>query len=74
MPCKLVQRFDYGKKCAKVYHNPDFDEYEVRYYSDGEYMDASDYFTDDRQDAMDTAKAAIMDEREWNEHNNLSGA
>ena len=40
-----------------VYLNSEWNEYVVRWYNkDGVHMDASDYHTSDKQDAIDTAR------------------
>ncbi len=45
---------------AKVFRNPEFDEYQVKFYNpEGiKYPDA-DYFTDDKEDALCTARKAL---------------
>jgi hypothetical protein len=42
---------------AKVYYNPDYSEYVVKYYDENKKImsDNTFYFTDDKQDAIDTA-------------------
>lgn len=48
-----------------VYHNSEWDEYVVRWYNhQGVHMDASDYYTGDKQDAIDTARPS-NDELEY---------
>ena len=48
-----------GKK-TKVYWNADYSEYVVRFFNHkGVHMDASDYFTNDKKDALNTAKIAV---------------
>lgn len=44
---------------AKVYFNSDFEEYIVKFYSDNVYHDNADYFTDDKDDALNTATLEI---------------
>ena len=45
---------------AKVYKDPDFNEYRVKHYSpEGKHMPKADYHTDDKSDAMDTAASAV---------------
>jgi len=41
---------------TKITFNRDTEEYRVRLFIDGEYQAGADYFTDDKQDAKDTAK------------------
>ena len=52
-------------KQAKVYGPNDYGEYVTRFYVNGKHMDASDYFTDDKQDAIDTARYHIREEVRW---------
>jgi hypothetical protein len=41
---------------SKVYRNVEWNEYVVKFYdAAGTHMDASDYFTSDKSDAMETA-------------------
>jgi hypothetical protein len=42
---------------AKVYYNPDYSEYVVKYYDENKRImsDNTFYYTDDKQDAIDTA-------------------
>ena len=42
---------------VKTVYNPDYQEYVDKLYVDGKYQPDADYFTDDKQDASDTAKA-----------------
>ncbi len=42
---------------TRVYRNAEWDEYVVKFFNhQGVHMDASDYHTSDKQDALDTAK------------------
>lgn len=44
-------------RVARVYRNSEFEEYEVRFSINGEDCGSdSDYFTNDKQDALDTAE------------------
>jgi hypothetical protein len=49
---------------AKVYRDPEWNEYVVKYFNhNGVHMDASDYHTNDKQDALNTAGCEFqMDE------------
>lgn len=48
-----------GRK-IKTYYNSDLREYVVKWYNkDGVHMDASDYFTDDKEDALATARVDL---------------
>lgn len=41
---------------SRVYRNAEWEEYVVRFYNhEGVHMDASDYHTSDKQDALNTA-------------------
>lgn len=41
---------------SKVYYDTEYKEYTVRFYnSAGVWMDGADYFTDDKEDALNTA-------------------
>lgn len=75
MATELKQRFDRGDKTAKVFYDTEFDEYVVKFYAGGFHMDASDYLTDDEDDAVRTAREAVEAEDEWanGEANNLAG-
>jgi hypothetical protein len=46
---------------AKVYYNSDYSEYVVKYYDENKKImsDNTFYFTDDKQDAIDTAHKEI---------------
>jgi hypothetical protein len=46
---------------TKTTYNQDYDEYKVRLFVDGVYQSGADYFTNDKQDARDTAKRMIAD-------------
>ena len=68
---QTVCRFEHNKKVAVVRFDVEWQEYVVQFYADGVHMDNSDYHTPCRDDALDTARLAIQDEREWCEANNL---
>jgi hypothetical protein len=60
--CK-IQTFANNSKVANVYRNAEFDEYEVRFSVNGEDLDSdADYFTNDKQDAIDTAVNWVNEE------------
>ena len=44
-----------GKSEAKVFRDPIYQEFVVKFYSLGEYQKEADYFTHDRDDALATA-------------------
>lgn len=50
-----------GKKVAKVYRDSDWDEYRVKHYSNGKYLEDGDYHTTDKDDAHGTAKHYIKE-------------
>ena len=41
---------------ARVYRDSEYDEYVVKFDHFGSYVEGADYHTDDKQDALDTAK------------------
>lgn len=43
--------------CAKVYYNPDYSEYVVKYYDENKNKmpESTFYYTDDKEDAINTA-------------------
>lgn len=58
---KLVGTHGEGVHTAKVYHDKDWNEYQVHYYKHGKHMGEGpvSYHGNDKQDAHDTAKAGI---------------
>lgn len=64
---QTVKRFECNGKSAIVRFDVDWQEYVVQFYSNGVHMDASDYHTEYRDDAFDTAQYAIQNERNWTE-------
>lgn len=46
-----------GERMVKVFYDSDMGEYIVRLYVNGILYPPADYFTDDRQDAIDTSAA-----------------
>lgn len=46
-------------RSAKIFWDRDWNEFVVRFYEQGEYNQEADYHTDDKQDAVDTAKSWI---------------
>lgn len=58
MSVRKIDEISYrdGRK-IKTYYDSDLKEYVVRFYnSQGIHMDASDYFTSDKEDALSTAR------------------
>jgi hypothetical protein len=45
---------------AKVYHDTDWSEYRVKFYIQGQHHQDADYHTEDRLDALDTARAQLQ--------------
>ncbi len=57
---RLVGKVQAGNKLAKIYKDSDWDEYRVKFYTDGKYDgEDSDHHTDDKEDAVNTAKSQI---------------
>lgn len=52
---------------AIVYFNSDYNEYVVKFYQDNDYYKHADYFTDDVEDAIDTAHLQL---NKWVEQDN----
>ncbi len=48
-----------GNREVKVYWDTDWEEYISRLYIDGVLIDSADYFTNDWQDAIDTAALMV---------------
>lgn len=53
---RLVKTFTGGNRTAKVYYDPDWQEHCVRFFEDGKEQKNATYHTEDKQDALDTAK------------------
>lgn len=49
-------------KQVKVYYDRDWEQYEVRFYVDGVWLDGSTYYTDDKVDAINTARHVMTEE------------
>lgn len=56
---KKIHEITFGARTAKVYRDSNWNEYRVRLYARGRLDEAADYFTDDKQDAIDTAAAMV---------------
>lgn len=61
---KLLNTEATGKRTAKIYKDSETQEYVVKFYIDGVYQKDADYFTDDKQDALGTAKAGNQVKKE----------
>ncbi len=44
---------------ATVYRDAEWDEYRVKFFRDGVYQSKADYHTDDKEDALSTARSFI---------------
>ena len=53
---RLITKLVQDNKMTKVYYHSDFKEYRTKFYVDGAHLTEADSFTDDKTDAMDTAK------------------
>ncbi len=56
---RLIKRITNGNRHVSVLRNPDYNEYVCQLFIDGEYIEPADYFSNDKQDALDTAKAMV---------------
>lgn len=63
---KIFESEKINGKQTKVYGPNVHGEFVVKFYRNGEHMDASDYFTDDKDDALATARHAMDGEKKWN--------
>jgi len=50
-------RVVYRAPAATVFYDFDYEEFVVKFYRNGAYVENADYFTDDRNDACGTADA-----------------
>jgi hypothetical protein len=53
---RIVAQDDSGAKSYRVYKDADWNEYVVKFYLNGRHQTDADYHTDDKNDAMGTAK------------------
>lgn len=56
MARRLIARIEDGNKVARVYRDTEWDEFVVKFWVDGERREQADYYTNDRGDAISTAK------------------
>jgi len=56
---RLMKTHSEGGNTAKVYKNPDYNEYQVKYFKDGVHQKKADSFHDDSTDAHDSAQSAL---------------
>jgi hypothetical protein len=59
MARRKIAEFSNGNRMTKVYRDSQWDEYRVTLYVDNAKVDGADSHTDDKADAMATAKAMI---------------
>lgn len=57
MTLRKVGSWTYGNAMAKVYRDPEYNEYQVKLSVGGIAQADATYFTDDRDDAMKTANS-----------------
>lgn len=56
---KLIGAHEEGRHKATVHRDAEWNEYRVKLHTDGVHQKESDYHTDDKQDAHDTAKMLV---------------
>lgn len=56
---KLIGTHEEGRHKATVHRDAEWNEYRVKVHTDGVHQKESDYHTDDKQDAHDTAKHIV---------------
>lgn len=56
MKARCIQTFQFGERIAKVMSPNEYGEYVVRLYILGHHHTGADYFTDDKADAIGTAR------------------
>ena len=61
---RKVREFTSGPHRVAVHRDHEWQEYRVRVYRDGVAYSPADYFTQDVEDAVDTAKAMLEREKE----------
>jgi len=54
-----THKSDNGRHHAKVYKDSEWNEHRVKFYTDGKHHEEADYHTDDKNDAVDTAKSQV---------------
>ena len=58
---RIVQQETRGNLRAKIYYDPEYQEFVVKFFDGGRYLgDAKDYFTNDKDDAVGTARAELQ--------------
>lgn len=56
---KKVAEGSFENISYKVFRNTEYNEYVTKYYVDGKKYDDGDYFTSDKQDAINTGESEI---------------
>lgn len=56
---RLIAEIPGARVSAKVYRDAEWGEYRVRFYALGTHLRDADYHTDDREDAMSTARCTV---------------
>lgn len=56
---KRIATFESGRHSATVHARNSFGEFGVRFYVEGVHAEDSDYFTEDKQDALATARHCV---------------
>ena len=59
MARKKVYEVSSGNVTAKVYRDSEWNEFRVRFYFDGILNEDADYFTTDKEDAIESANFAV---------------
>ncbi len=61
MAKRLIDKFfnDELEERSSIYYDPEWQEFVVKFWQHGEYQANADYFTNDKADAILTAKALI---------------
>ncbi len=55
MTKKLIQTTTNGDRIVKVYYDSDWNEYQCRLYLAGKFYGPATYFTNDKEDAIDSS-------------------
>jgi len=56
---RLIEVFKKGKITLRVLYDREWDEYSVKWYDDGEHDEDKTYYTNDKKDALGTAKLSL---------------
>ena len=59
MTLRLINTVEDNNNTAKVYRDSDWNEYRVKFFTDGVHQVDADYHTDDKQDAISTAESIV---------------